>query len=1077
MDLTEFANLFISPSFQYYVDDILVELGIVTENAAVALTNVMVDFRDRIRTWNVTAYYHKYPEGDGATLIGTCNLRSWQRAQRHEYTRTPAEGNGETETRVGCDPSQRTFMKQNPEYQYNSMHMLISAVLLLAVVVSILGYDHRPTARYPSNCSRNASVASFCMGIMTSLFVFFGGVSFEVEKTRDGSNQTWAGVYFAMSYLTMRHSFYLLKPTVLKRKKRGGTKSTCTVGSCLDLFGGKNPRCCPVRWLKAANKLKKDLTKASGKYYTLFMLVREIFETIVQLIGIDHTARYNDVGAVLTRSVILSLNLICLPTLTLFLFVRYGTVHARVGGTLLEKIFDRLFVVVGIVYSVQSALAADTDETASSLWTQFARHGPVLLPLIIFLRKPQSSLAKFVEWGNAQHRDEAARTIQHFVRCRLHASRPHWSNLLHQMGALDAGAKIQSSRRSHRLTQLLFGSNTSTTHVGSTAVVALAGAISFVAGVLLWAYVWTTAASQQARCTGRIGPLAECLRPRIYFAKDGFLGDTSCAFHLIEAINCSHAAALRQTRHLPEAPEAYAAMVKLTRIDVSDNPLLQTVPESWAFVPELRRIDVSFSSAFHGIPFKVCNAPGLDALNLTGTLAEVAIDWSGQLTNFSTGHAISMSPVCTKTLATSLRSLNLSRNGLDCAATELAGVMFGDQSPIYPLPPKSYPFWSSGMTSSTTTNADNSRRWQQAHDSTDGYFCDFQSIVTPLANLEMLDLSHNALRTVQSGFTNIVDPVILNAAAAAVTKGEDRGGVLLAGNPVVAVALIAKTDSLCALWVQTLSQAGLTNIEALLLMAVTGPMDATWRALQAAPFLGSLIVMAIRTVDMGSPIYTGLHGLRRLQLLSIDSVRTGVNLGWLADLPQLVSLRLGRNAPDDAGFLERSGTSPAFNELETGYCGKTETLAFFFDRLPALQHFRYIDGVQGVAGRGCSAVAGRRSAEKAHFWAYKEQVFGKCTDAPGWGYIEKRQTCQYADMNFSLSTDSAGTVAEVSAVNFTSMFPNHPDVPRGCSRESTSPLTYEDFWFNRETRDRGIDCNSGWHGACICKYENTSAAR
>ena len=80
--------------------------------------------------------------------------------------------------------------------------------------------------------------------------------------------------------------------------------------------------------------------------------------------------------------------------------VGLGNIFSRIGATIFEKLFDRMFIYVGVLMAVQAN--ADGSSDAEHIWDVFARHGPVLLPVFFFLIKPRGSLQKLVAWSEAR---------------------------------------------------------------------------------------------------------------------------------------------------------------------------------------------------------------------------------------------------------------------------------------------------------------------------------------------------------------------------------------------------------------------------------------------------------------------------------------------------------------------------------------------------------------------------------------------------------------------------------------------------------------------------------------------------
>ena len=112
------------------------------------------------------------------------------------------------------------------------------------------------------------------------------------------------------------------------------------------------------------------------------------------------------------------------------------------------------------------------------------------------------------------------------------------------------------------------------------------------------------------------------------------MAPTDCAWNYVTEFAC--AGMLRpQTVFLPEAPKVYAGMVMLTRIDVSDSSALRSVPSSWSEIPNLRSMSLAQNGELKDIPLRLCasvsSSPRLNFVDLRGTAAASAVNWSGQM--------------------------------------------------------------------------------------------------------------------------------------------------------------------------------------------------------------------------------------------------------------------------------------------------------------------------------------------------------------------------------------------------------------------------------------------------------------
>ena len=136
---------------------------------------------------------------------------------------------------------------------------------------------------------------------------------------------------------------------------------------------------------------------------------------------------------------------------------------------------------------------------------------------------------------------------------------------------------------------------------------------------------------------------------------------------------------------LPDAVDAYASMAKLVQINVSNSKSLDRAPLGWAYVPNDNiAIDVHGSKQFFDLPFKLCSShANLRSLDVSGTVAETTMNWTGQLSgaNGSSFDVGSVNDACVIALK-KLTSLSLAGNNLTnryCAVVPcgLAWVVVG----------------------------------------------------------------------------------------------------------------------------------------------------------------------------------------------------------------------------------------------------------------------------------------------------------------------------------------------------------------------------------------------------------------
>ena len=571
---------------------------------------------------------------------------------------------------LGCNPKQRSVIASGSAVSYDSGHIFASLFLILSVFVGAVG-KHRPVFEFSSSAERNARFISMLLGILASAFVFLGGQTYEkaslVESNSSATRinfQVWVFVYFAVSWMGMHHAMFMLVTTARsssKKKPHSGKKIK------------KNNCLARLKMMKSlAFALKNGLTSSRSRWNLPFLFLKEIAENSVQLVGILNTALVADVGVVFGRSLLLSLNLIVLPIVAVFSNYKWGPLLARSTLITVETLFDKAFIVYGVLIQSNSGVDVSQD-----MWGQLFENAPSLLPAIMFCLSPRTSiitLAAMREDRLEAHRlrDAAARSIQRWlqrwsiqrrVRASTRVTIKQWSSFSSTLSSSTIAATTQTSCCDREWWK---PGKWSLNQV----IISIFNILSFCSGVALLIHVQTSIMSQHEDCAKKLGPIARCMAPQIYFRDNGFFGKTGCSFDSVEAANCSSGQMVSifsdedHVKMLPEAPELYANMSKLLLINVSDNVHLTTFPSSWSLIPNLARIDAAGCLSLSSIPFAVCRAPssldGTNGVNIQRTPVAKVLDWSNQ----SNVESWSIATACIVSWATSLTSLDISHNNI-----------------------------------------------------------------------------------------------------------------------------------------------------------------------------------------------------------------------------------------------------------------------------------------------------------------------------------------------------------------------------------------------------------------------------
>ena len=138
----------------------------------------------------------------------------------------------------------------------------------------------------------------------------------------------------------------------------------------------------------SAKHFVNSVMSSRGKYNVSYRVLREVVENVVQLAGIFSTAMTRDVDAVSMRTMLLSLNFVCLPAVALWAYVVSGPIVAKMNVVLWEALFDRLFIALGVVLQ----LTHSDSLQDSRLGAQLIEHVPSLLPALFYCAFPKTAL-------------------------------------------------------------------------------------------------------------------------------------------------------------------------------------------------------------------------------------------------------------------------------------------------------------------------------------------------------------------------------------------------------------------------------------------------------------------------------------------------------------------------------------------------------------------------------------------------------------------------------------------------------------------------------------------------------------
>ncbi len=763
---------------------------------------------------------------------------------------------------VGCNPRVREFAADTASAAvFDSSVVLLCVYATLSVFVGVAG-RHAPIIVFRNRMYRNAKVVGLFMGLLSSVFLYIAGdllalaagdMDAQWRSTEDSaaretlqsqivSLQAWCVVYYVCSWCSLHHAMFLLIAGIDRKDRHQTTerKDPCPrARRCCWCVRGCLCWCCcekmeepqrderALRHLRTATPanvaeinsigkcvkytlyLRRETLSAAGKFYVAYILAREIFETSFQIVGADGSARSTDYEVALVRVAAVSLNLILLPVLALVAHQRWGEAMARGVVTFVEKLFDRAFVVIGVIFQARAGVF-NPDGSFPNAGEQLMTHMPTLVPALFFICAPRSSLtalAQLKEDARTQTRTAAARTIQQWAR-RSRRRRQRKRSTVFEVVATHTRAELGKEvhlmgKRVQQCENLCSGRNG----------IRGAGCMMMIFGVWFWVFVLSKAGAQWARCENELGPMAHCLRPRIYF-QSGLFWQTGCNWDLVETANCSSVG----LSTIPDVPDLFASMEQLVVIDISRNPL-RTVPATLDQIPNLRKLDVSNSRHFKGLPYRLCaSSTALEELNLTGTVAAEELDWSGQLLTANLTSETALSNACNLQLSRTLKHLDLSRNGIRCGCRDVAWWPERDDAAGYerevvfmrlssnssmlclPSTPQCKGTCAAPCHASAIINGDGGD--QKA-----------------LNKLLSLDLSFNEIVLVTGGTVMQATEVVRGNAE---ILNSSSAGVNLTGNPIAAVELEMITDTAAEQWAYSVCDANLSVVRVFTMFLIDG---------------------------------------------------------------------------------------------------------------------------------------------------------------------------------------------------------------------------------------------------------------
>ena len=542
--------------------------------------------------------------------------------------------------RTMCDPLLTKYERYSSEavsvqIEHDGSLLLACTTLYFTTTVFLLAKssDAKPISNYVAKT--RVHKGGHLAGVLMGACMYMAAVQLQWTPGAEDSSQlfsVWSAVYFSVSFLCFYSSLVLLLPNF-------------SFGASMAGHDSSEPKNCT--WstpaMKAFMSIKRRFWDPGGDFFHLKILIFEVLEVVVQLNSMMNSAGHSEARLVILSIVILSSNLVIMPIVVILAQMNFPTSpsYVEISAIFVEVMFDQILVAVAIFFRFDSLIEKDL-----SIADQLSRHLGVIIP----------ALATFLDISDVISLEKISKMDQQLgIKNEVEASE----------GCGRQCMGIQSVCRQYRLQVKVMQ--------------VFLYACSILTGVALVIHALLSYSLQVKDCVERIGPLAMCTSPNVYFA-DGLFAPSRCAFEKVEEINCQGIAS--DGSNLPNAIEEYSQMINLRVINVSHSELLESVPRAWSVVPNSSLvIDLDDNVNFSGLPYEICSGSNrLASIHLKNTKASRYLDWNKQIL-LAGDKRFSLNSACLKELSSEeggrLEFLSLAENNLTAASFD-TNVNFGE---------------------------------------------------------------------------------------------------------------------------------------------------------------------------------------------------------------------------------------------------------------------------------------------------------------------------------------------------------------------------------------------------------------
>ena len=442
---------------------------------------------------------------------------------------------------INCDANVTKYELSTSLFYNDQSHVIVLTTVVLATMLV---------------CSMRAPVVpvlepirllSSFLGMLVSLLIFAGGLNVErasqvttITSYQRTELEGWSSVYLFISWACLNHALFMVFPeklvhhtsaveTLVRNCVMVRTLFRCCVNKCRHRSGrskdAKSPQkknsnkqrkqsATSQRMLKSQKSMKngmqymmKEVVSTRGKWFMVRMLVKEIMESGVQLLGIISTASQTDAFFVFAMGLLVALNLVVLNVINLLLRRSYGHIVATGAVVMTESLFDKAFLIM----SVFARDTLVTCEVGLPWYEQLLRHGITLIPAISFSLNKSSFVALFNEYKSSM---EEAEKIEN-----------EYKSSMGEAGKLKNKLGLSSRTRIRRASSVAASSYHEHPCVKRT--VQIVSPIIIIIGLILGIFITSIIFQQQASCVKMVGSIATCMHPALYF-RDGFFHPMTC---------------------------------------------------------------------------------------------------------------------------------------------------------------------------------------------------------------------------------------------------------------------------------------------------------------------------------------------------------------------------------------------------------------------------------------------------------------------------------------------------------------------------------------------------------------------